>query len=72
MFRNLAVAGPLFVIAIVIILIAVLAFEIAMFISVIKNKYISSNARILWIIGMFLIHPIVALVYYFTDHKRTN
>lgn len=53
-----------------ILLIAILTFEVAMFISVLRNKAIAENTRILWIIGMLLIHPFVAIVYYFTDYKQ--
>ncbi len=49
---------------------AILAFEIAMFVSVIRNHGISDTAKALWIIGMFLLHPFVAIVYYFTDHQK--
>ena len=50
----------------------ILVFEIMMIISAIKNRAISDKARILWVIGMLLIHPIVAIIYYFTDHKKAH
>ena len=50
----------------------ILAFELWMLISAITNKNISDTARIWWIIGMVLVHPIVAIVYYFTDYKKTG
>jgi hypothetical protein len=50
----------------------ILIFEIMMIISAIKNRAISDEARILWIIGMLLIHPFVAIFYYFTDHKKAH
>ena len=50
----------------------ILVFEIMMIISAIKNRAISDEARILWVIGMLLIHPIVAIIYYFTDHKKAH
>lgn len=55
---------------VLVIVAAILIFEIVMFIHAIRNKRISDNARILWAIGMLLVHPIVAVVYYFTDYKR--
>jgi hypothetical protein len=57
---------------IIIVLLAILAFEIAMFISVICNKHISGKAKALWIIGMLFIHPFVAIAYYFTDYKKAK
>jgi phosphotransferase system glucose/maltose/N-acetylglucosamine-specific IIC component len=49
---------------------AILVFEVAMFIDVILNKNISDEAKILWVIGMLLLHPFIAIAYYFTDHKK--
>jgi hypothetical protein len=54
------------------VVLAILAFEIWILIDVIQNKVISNESRILWIIGMLLLHPIVAIVYYFTDHQKTR
>lgn len=48
----------------------VLVFEIWMLVDVITNHEISDNAKILWVIGMILIHPIIAIIYYFTDHQK--
>jgi hypothetical protein len=49
----------------------ILAFEIWMFINVMRNNRISQQRRLLWAIGIVLIHPFVAIAYYFTDF-RTN
>lgn len=59
------------VIALVIVVL-ILIFEVLMIISAIKNRAISDEARILWVIGMLLIHPFVAIFYYFTDHKKAH
>ena len=48
---------------------AILIFEIAMFIHALRNTGIDQQRRILWLVGMLLIHPIVAIVYYFTDYR---
>jgi hypothetical protein len=61
-----------FSILIVVFIAIILAFEIAMFISVMRNEYITGNARILWVLGMLLIHPIVAIAYYFTDYHKVK
>jgi hypothetical protein len=60
----------LFPLLIILVVLLVLAFEVWMFVSVIRNRKISDTARVLWIIGMLLIHPIVAVAYYFTDYKK--
>ena len=69
-FTFLGLAGVSLVL-IGIVLLAILIFEIAMFISVITNKHISDNAKILWIVGMLLVHPFIAIGYYFTDYKKS-
>jgi succinate dehydrogenase hydrophobic anchor subunit len=55
---------------VIILLLLIFAFEVAMFISVILNKNITGNTKALWILGMLLIHPFVAIWYYFTDYKK--
>lgn len=73
-FNNIALLGlstPLGLV-VIFLLALVFAFEIWMFVSVILNKNITGNARALWILGMILIHPIVAIVYYFTDYKKAD
>jgi hypothetical protein len=50
----------------------VLWFEIAMFLDAIRNKRLSENEKILWVIGMLLLHPFIAIVYYFTAHSRID
>jgi hypothetical protein len=56
----------------VIFLLVIFIFEIVMIVNAIQNKYITQNAKILWIIGMLLIHPFVAIAYYFTDYKKVS
>lgn len=47
----------------------ILVFEVWMFVDVIRNPKLDQTARILWILGMVLVHPIVAIVYYFTAYS---
>ena len=56
----------------VLVLVLILWFEVAMFLDVIRNKKLSENEKILWVLGMFLLHPIIAIVYYFVAHSRLN
>lgn len=46
--------------------ILVLAFEVWIFVDLLQNPRLTSEAKVLWAVLMFLIHPIVAIVYYFT------
>lgn len=62
--------APLMVLIVIVVLLLIFAFEVWMLISAILNKNISDTAKILWIIGMLLIHPFVAIAYYFTDYKK--
>jgi len=50
----------------------ILVYEIVMFVHAFKNPGLSSNRRLLWLIGMVFIHPIVAIAYNLTDYKRAN
>ncbi len=65
-FSGILIILPLALIA------AMFAFEIVMIISAWQNPYISSNTRLLWVIGMLFVHPLVAIAYYFTDYKKTQ
>ncbi|HET7060206.1 MAG TPA: hypothetical protein VFH99_02735 [Candidatus Saccharimonadales bacterium] len=62
--------GPLMSTVVILVLLIIFAFEIWMFVSAITNKVIAGTAKIWWIVGMVLIHPIVAIIYYFTDYKK--
>lgn len=56
----------------VVILAAILiaAFEIWMIVDAALNKKISDRAKAWWIVGMIILHPFVAIVYYFTDRRK--
>lgn len=47
----------------------VLAFEIWMFFDCVLNKKLSDKAKVWWIIGMLLLHPFVAIAYYFIARR---
>ena len=49
----------------------ILAFEIYMFVHLIRNDSIDSNTKILWALGMLILHPFVAIIYYFTDYQKS-
>ena len=46
------------------------AFEVWMIVDAAINKKLSDKAKTWWIIGMLVIHPFVAIVYFFTDHRK--
>jgi len=48
----------------------IFAFEIWMIADAAINKEITDKAKAWWIIGMLIIHPFVAIVYFFTDHRK--
>jgi hypothetical protein len=48
----------------------IFAFEIWMIVDAAINKEITDKAKAWWIIGMFIIHPFVAIAYFFTDHRK--
>jgi hypothetical protein len=54
---------------VVIVVLLLLAFEVWMLVDAALNKKISDRAKTWWIIGMVLVHPLVAIFYFFTDHK---
>ncbi len=74
MISNFAFLGlglPLSLLAAVVLL-AIFVFELTMIVSVVQNKHITDNTKVLWVVGMFLIHPFVAIAYYFTDYKKSK
>jgi hypothetical protein len=70
-FAFLGLFAP-FAMFIALFLLAVLVFEVVMFVNVIQNPRVSGNAKVFWIIGMLLLHPFVAIAYYFTSYKKIS
>jgi H+/Cl- antiporter ClcA len=54
----------------IVIALLVFAFEIWMIIDAAINREITDKAKAWWIIGMLIIHPFVAIAYFFTDHRK--
>ena len=44
-------------------MILILAFEVWMLIDVLAYRKVPAKSRLCWVVGMFIIHPFVALVY---------
>ena len=57
---------------VILFLLLIFIFEVAMFINVLRNKNIVPDTKVLWLIGMVLIHPFVAIAYYFTDRTKNK
>lgn len=60
---------PIFAL-VAIVAVALLAFEILMIVNAIRNVKLSASAKAWWVVGMFLVHPFVAIAYYFVEYKR--
>ncbi|HEV2403339.1 MAG TPA: hypothetical protein VGS08_04000 [Candidatus Saccharimonadales bacterium] len=56
----------------VLLLLAILIFEIVMFVHVIRNRKIAFNEKVLWAIGMLVLHPFVAIAYYFVHYRSST
>ena len=69
-FLSLLGLGIAATLVVLLVLAFILAFEIWMFVHAIQNDNISNDRKILWLIGMILLHPFVAIAYYFTDYKH--
>lgn len=61
----------LLVLIIIILALAIAAFEIWMFVHAIINKRLAVTNKILWIVFMLLIHPFVAIAYYFIEYNKS-
>jgi hypothetical protein len=48
----------------------VLAFEVVMFVDVVRNQYLPLSHKLLWAAGMLLFHPIIAIIYYFLYYRK--
>lgn len=65
--------GGGFVFALVVsLLVLIAAFEIWMFVEVIRNPNLAAGSKTLWLVGMLLLHPFVAIVYYFVVFKKNT
>lgn len=45
----------------------ILAFEVWMLVDCIKNEHVPLSQKVWWIVGMFLVHPFVAIAFYFAS-----
>ena len=72
MLSNFAFLGlsPALSIVVIVVLALIFVFEVWMLVNAITNKFITGAAKALWIVGMLILHPFVAIAYYFTDYKK--
>lgn len=55
---------------VILLIIALEVFEVWMFIHAIMNERLAPVNRALWAVGMVVIHPFVAIVYYFVEYQK--
>ena len=46
------------------------AFEVWMVVDAALNKKLEDKPKAWWIVGMLVVHPIVAIAYFFTDRNK--
>jgi hypothetical protein len=52
--------------------IGILAFEVWMFVDAIMNDRLDDTQKLLWCVGMVLIHPFVAIAYYVVVYTKRS
>ena len=62
--------NPALSIVVIVVLALIFVFEVWMLVNAITNKAISGTSKALWVLGMLILHPFVAIAYYFTDYKK--
>ena len=55
---------------IIVVAAVVFAFEIWMIVDVALNKHVADKPKAWWIVGMLIVHPFVAIAYFFTDRRK--
>jgi len=70
-FAFLGLGFP-FLLIFIVVGIAIFIFEVCMFVNLIRNHSITDDRKVLWAIGMLILHPFVAIGYYFTDYRKQN
>ena len=60
------------IVVVAVIALIILAFEIWMIIDAALSKHLSDKAKAWWIGGMLLVHPFVAIAYFFTDRRKNK
>lgn len=53
----------------ILLFLVVLAFEIVMFVHAVRNRNLKPGDKLLWLVGMLLIHLFVAVAYYFRHYR---
>lgn len=68
-----ALPAAMFLVFFLMLGVAVVIFEIIMFIDIIKNKKLTDIEKILWALGFIFFHFIISVIYFFTAYsKRPN
>ncbi|HEY4963597.1 MAG TPA: hypothetical protein VIH90_02775 [Candidatus Saccharimonadales bacterium] len=48
----------------------ILIFETWMAVSAILNDKLKTETKLLWVLGMLLLHPFIAIWYYFAEYRK--
>jgi len=62
---GLGLAGLVYLLIVV-----VFVFEVFMFLDAFKNPRLTSTERLVWCAAMLLLHPFVAIIYYFAEYPK--
>jgi len=57
-------------IVIIVVAVPILIFEVSMFVDMLQNEYLSQKDKTIWAVAMLLLHPFVAIYYYFTARRN--
>jgi uncharacterized membrane protein (DUF485 family) len=69
-YSHFAIGLTVLILVAAVLILMVLAFEIWMLVDLIKNDKITIETKVLWVVGMLLVHPIVAIVYFFVARSK--
>jgi hypothetical protein len=58
------------ILLILVLFLPLLFMEVYLFVHAMRNPQITTAARLVWGIGMLLIHPFIAIIYFFTDYQK--
>lgn len=54
------------------IIVLVFAFEIWMLVECLNDKKLKTYEKVWWVVGMFLVHPFVAIAYFIVSRTRST
>lgn len=64
-YSHFAIGLTVLILIAAVLVLLILVFEIWMLVDLIKNNNLTTETKLLWALGMLLLHPFVAIAYYF-------